>query len=43
MVEVYTNQADVELFLNDMSQGVKSVGDNEDHILKWVVAYDPVS
>lgn len=38
-VEVYTNQAEVELFLNEKSLGVKKLADVEDHILKWFVPY----
>jgi beta-galactosidase len=41
VVEVYTNQAEVELFLNGKSQGVQRLVNNDDHILKWAVAYEP--
>jgi hypothetical protein len=41
VVEVYTNQAEVELFLNGKSQGVQRLVNNDDHILKWLVAYEP--
>ncbi|MDU0355118.1 DUF4982 domain-containing protein [Paraglaciecola aquimarina] len=39
VVEVYTNQQGVELFLNDSSLGVQYLQDNPDHILKWSVPY----
>jgi beta-galactosidase len=39
MVEVYTNLESVELIQNGVSLGVKSLTDNEDHILKWAVPY----
>ncbi|WP_066631501.1 glycoside hydrolase family 2 TIM barrel-domain containing protein [Labilibacter marinus] len=39
MVEVYTNQPEVELFLNNQSLGVKKLADVHDHILKWAVPY----
>ena len=38
-VEVYTNQPAVELFLGDMSLGIKKLKDHDDHILKWRVPY----
>ncbi|ARV16577.1 glycoside hydrolase family 2 TIM barrel-domain containing protein [Polaribacter sp. SA4-12] len=38
-VEVYTNQPEVELFLNDTSLGIKKLSDVDDHILKWFVPY----
>jgi beta-galactosidase/beta-glucuronidase len=40
-VEVYTNLESVELFQNGVSLGVKSLTDNEDHIIKWAVPYQP--
>ncbi|AXT50221.1 DUF4982 domain-containing protein [Aquimarina sp. BL5] len=39
-IEVYTNQPEIELFLNDTSLGIKKLEDVEDHILKWIVPYD---
>lgn len=39
IVEVYTNQEAVELFLNGTSQGVKKLSEVNDHILKWAVPY----
>ncbi|MGQ1783714.1 MULTISPECIES: sugar-binding domain-containing protein [unclassified Saccharicrinis] len=39
MVEIYTNQEAVELFLNDKSYGVRHLSDVDDHILKWFVPY----
>lgn len=38
-VEVYTNLERVELFQNGVSLGIRSLTDNEDHILKWAVPY----
>lgn len=38
-VEIYTNCEAVELFLNETSQGIKKLADNDDHILKWSVPY----
>ncbi|QBG47022.1 DUF4982 domain-containing protein [Verrucomicrobia bacterium S94] len=38
-VEVYSNCASVELFLNGESLGVKHLKDFEDHIYKWAVPY----
>ncbi|MFC0537756.1 glycoside hydrolase family 2 TIM barrel-domain containing protein [Pelagicoccus mobilis] len=40
-VEVYTNQSEVELFLNGKSYGVRKLLDTSDHILKWFVPYSP--
>tara|TARA_R110002049_G_scaffold307668_1_gene508831 strand:+ start:5944 stop:8436 length:2493 start_codon:yes stop_codon:yes gene_type:complete len=39
LVEVNTNQENVELFLNDQSLGVKNLSDNKDKILRWFVPY----
>ncbi len=39
-VEVYTNQPEVELFLNGKSLGIKKLANVEDHILKWMVPYN---
>ncbi|TRX57648.1 glycoside hydrolase family 2 protein [Fulvivirga sp. M361] len=38
-VEVYTNQPEVELFLNGKSLGIQKLEDQNDHILKWLVPY----
>ncbi len=40
VVEVYSNQPVVELFLNEKSLGTKKLEDFEDHILKWMVPYE---
>jgi beta-galactosidase/beta-glucuronidase len=39
LVEVNTNQEQVELFLNDTSLGIKKLADNKDKILRWLVPY----
>ncbi|AUP80545.1 glycoside hydrolase family 2 TIM barrel-domain containing protein [Flavivirga eckloniae] len=39
VVEVYTNQPEVELFLDNESLGTKKLSDFNDHILKWLVPY----
>lgn len=39
VVEVYTNQPEVTLFLNDTPLGTKKLKDQNDHILKWLVPY----
>jgi len=39
IVEVYTNQSEVELFLNEKSLGIQKLKDQKDHILKWLVPY----
>jgi len=39
MVEVYTNQPALELFLNEQSLGIKKLEDVKDHILKWMVPF----
>ena len=39
VVEVNTNQEQVELFLNDNSLGVKNLADNPDKILRWLVPF----
>jgi beta-galactosidase/beta-glucuronidase len=41
VVEVYTNQAQVELFLNDESLGIQTLTENDDRILKWAVPFTP--
>ncbi|APZ45485.1 threonine synthase [Polaribacter reichenbachii] len=38
-VEVYTNESEIELFLDDKSLGIQKLKDVEDHILKWIVPY----
>ncbi len=38
-VEVYTNQPEVELFVNEKSKGIQKLADVDDHILKWLVPY----
>ncbi len=38
-VEVYTNQPEVELFLNERSMGVRKLENQSDHVLKWSVPY----
>jgi beta-galactosidase len=38
-VEVYTNQAAVELFQNGQSLGIQYLTNNPDHILKWAVKF----
>ncbi|WP_347840730.1 sugar-binding domain-containing protein [uncultured Draconibacterium sp.] len=38
-VEVYTNQPEVELFLNGKSLGIKKLAHVNDHILKWMVPF----
>jgi len=38
-VEVYTNQSEVELFLNESSMGVRKLENQQDHVLKWSVPY----
>ncbi len=38
-VEVYTNQPEVELWLNNTSYGIRKLADVSDHILKWMVPY----
>lgn len=38
-VEVYTNQSEVELFLDGKSLGTQKLEDVNDHILKWLVPY----
>jgi len=40
MVEVYTNQAAVELFVNNKSYGIQKLEDVTDYILKWNVPYN---
>jgi hypothetical protein len=40
VVEVFTNQEEVELFLNDRSLGIKKLADFEDRILKWMVPFE---
>lgn len=40
LVEVYANTDYVELFLNEMSVGVKALSDFEDHVMKWIVPYE---
>jgi len=39
VVEVYTNEPAVELFLDERSMGIKKLNDQKDHVLKWVVPY----
>ncbi|RPD99113.1 glycoside hydrolase family 2 protein [Aureibaculum marinum] len=39
LVEVNTNQKEVELFLNETSLGIKRLIDNKDHILRWFVPF----
>lgn len=39
-VEVYTNQPEVELFLNGISQGIRKLANVDDHILKWLVPFE---
>ncbi|WP_200870163.1 glycoside hydrolase family 2 TIM barrel-domain containing protein [Catenovulum agarivorans] len=39
IVEVYSNQPEVELLLNGKSLGIKKLSDNEDRILKWAVPF----
>ncbi len=41
IVEVFTNCAQAELYLNDQSLGVKNKADFEDNILKWAVLFKP--
>lgn len=41
VVEAYTNCEEAELFVNENSLGVRKMEDCEDHILKWVVPYQP--
>lgn len=40
-VEVYSNCATVELFLDDVSLGSKSLADFDDRIYKWAVPFSP--
>lgn len=40
-VEVYSNQPEVELFLNSQSLGIRRLADVSDHIIKWLVPYQP--
>ncbi len=39
ILELYSNCDEIELFLNDVSQGKKKLADFDDHIYKWAVAY----
>lgn len=39
-VEVYTNQSEVELFLNERYTGVRKLEHQQDHVLKWSVLYE---
>lgn len=39
VVEVFTNQPEVELFLNNSSLGTKKLEDFEDRIIKWMVPF----
>ncbi len=39
VVEVYSNQPEVELFLNDRSLGIRKLENQKDHIMKWIVPY----
>ena len=39
LVEVNTNQESIELFLNDVSLGIKKLVNNEDKILRWLVPF----
>jgi hypothetical protein len=41
VVEVYSNCPEVELFVNGASAGVRRLAGCEDHILKWLVRYEP--
>jgi hypothetical protein len=43
VVEVYTNVESIELFQDGKSLGVRSLKDNDDRILKWLVPYRPGS
>lgn len=39
VIEVYTNQLEVELFLDEKSLGVQKLAEHDDHILKWIVPF----
>lgn len=41
VVEAYTNCEYAELFVNQVSRGKQTLADNDDHILKWTVRYEP--
>lgn len=38
-IEVYTNEPEVELFLNGSSLGTKKLSDHPDRVLRWMVLY----
>lgn len=40
-VKAFTNCESVELFLNNVSQGVRTLADFTDHILTWDIEYEP--
>jgi beta-galactosidase len=40
-IDIYTNCEEIELFLNEVSQGVKSCTRDEKHIASFVVPYEP--
>lgn len=39
IVKVYTNQPEVELFLNQKFLGIRTLKEEKDHIFKWLVPY----
>ncbi|WP_237561765.1 glycoside hydrolase family 2 TIM barrel-domain containing protein [Flagellimonas algicola] len=40
IVEVYSNLHEIELFLNDLSLGIKKLSDFDDRIYKWAVPFE---
>lgn len=41
LVEVCSNYATVELFLNDKSLGYRSMSESQDRLLRWIVPFEP--
>jgi len=41
VVQGYTNCEESELFLNGTSFGKQNVNDNKDHVIKWLVPFEP--
>ncbi len=39
IVEVYTNCENVELLLNDQSLGIRTLSEQDDHIMRWAVPF----